>query len=154
VISVAGEQEWQLLCTVMDKPDWRADPRFADRAGRLQHSGELDERIADWTRDKDAYAVMKRLQEAGVACGVVQDVEDQMLRDRHLRARGYFEDIPHRVKGTVKAPGLGLGLLGTPGKTQDTGRPIGCDNREVFSQLVGLSLEEFQGYLAAGIIES
>jgi formyl-CoA transferase/succinyl-CoA--D-citramalate CoA-transferase len=97
---------------------------------------------------------MTRLQEAGVACGVVQDVEDQMLRDPHLRARGYFEEIPHRVKGTVKAPGLGLGLTGTPGKTRDTGRPIGCDNREVFSNLVGLSQEELESYLAAGIIES
>jgi len=139
---------------VMDKPDWIGDPRFSDRARRLQHSGELDERIADWTRDKDAYAVMNRLQEAGVACGVVQDVEDQMLRDAHLRARGYFEEIPHRIKGTVTAPGLGLGLMGTPGKTRDTGRPIGCDNREVFSNLVGLSHEEFEDYLAAGIIET
>ena len=89
-----------------------------------------------------------------MGCGGVQDVEDQMLRDPHLRARGYFEEIPHRVKGTVKAPGLGLGLTGTPGKTRDTGRPIGCDNREVFSNLVGLSQEEFESYLAAGIIES
>jgi crotonobetainyl-CoA:carnitine CoA-transferase CaiB-like acyl-CoA transferase len=153
VISVAGEEEWRRLCRAMDKPSWLGDPRFADRARRLQHSDELDERIADWTRDKDAYTVMKRLQEAGVACGVVQDVEDQMLRDGHLQARGYFEDIPHRVKGTVKAPGLGLGLMGTPGKTRDTGRPIGCDNREVFSNLVGLSHEEFEDYLAAGIIE-
>jgi crotonobetainyl-CoA:carnitine CoA-transferase CaiB-like acyl-CoA transferase len=152
-ISVAGEEEWRRLCKVMDKPGWIGDPRFSDRARRLQHSGELDERIADWTRDKDAYAVMKRLQEAGVACGVVQDVEDQMLRDGHLQARGYFEDIPHRVKGTVKAPGLGLGLMGTPGKTRDAGRPIGCDNREVFSNVVGLSQEEFEDYLAAGIIE-
>jgi len=97
---------------------------------------------------------MKRLQEAGIACGVVQDVEDQILRDGHLRARGYFEEIPHRIKGTVKAPGLGLGLMGTPGKTRDTGRPIGCDNRAVFSNVVGLSHEELESYLAAGIIES
>ena len=154
VISVAGEEEWRRLCRVIDEPGWLDDPRFTDRAARLQHQSELDARIADWTRDQDAYAVMTRLQEAGIACGVVQDVEDQMLRDPHLRARGYFEEIPHRVKGTVKAPGLGLGLTGTPGKTRDTGRPIGCDNREVFSSLVGLSQEEFESYLAAGIIES
>ena len=154
VISVADEPAWRRLCEAMGEPGWLDDPRFADRAGRLQHSAELDEHIAAWTRNEDAYTVMKRLQEAGVACGVAQDVEDQVLRDEHLRVRGYFEDIPHRIKGTVKAPGLGLGLMGTPGKTRDTGRPIGCDNREVFSNLVGLSQEEFEGYLAAGVIES
>ncbi len=60
----------------------------------------------------------------------------------------------HHRKGTVVAPGIPLGLTGTPGRTRDAGRARGHDNREVFCELLGLSAEEFANYLEGGVIEA
>jgi len=97
---------------------------------------------------------MMALQQAGIAAGVVQNVEDQMLHDRQLAARGFFEEIDHVKKGKVVATGIALGLTGTPGRTTGTRAAIGQDNAYVFGELLGLSSEELQDYLNAGVIET
>jgi crotonobetainyl-CoA:carnitine CoA-transferase CaiB-like acyl-CoA transferase len=94
------------------------------------------------------------LQRAGIAAGVTQHVEDQWLRDPHLKAHQFFEEIAHEKKGSVIAPGLPLGLLGTPGKTPHAGRAMGKDNQAVFCQLLGLTEAEFGDYLVSGAIQS
>jgi crotonobetainyl-CoA:carnitine CoA-transferase CaiB-like acyl-CoA transferase len=84
---------------------------------------------------------------------VVQSVEDQWLRDPQLKARHYFETITHEKKGSVVAPGLAMGLLGTPGKTPHAGREMGTDNADVFCGLLGLSEAEYEQHAASGAIQ-
>lgn len=153
-ISIATRQEWQDLCKLLEKPEWVDDPRFESLEKRLSNHKLLDAYIEEWTVTRDPYEVMHALQRAGVAAGVVQNVEDQWLRDPHLKARHYFEKIVHEKKGSVYAPGLPLGLLGTPGKTLHAGRAVGKDNRAVFCQLLGLTEAEFNEYIASGVIQS
>ncbi len=153
-ISVATGQEWQALCQLLEKPEWIDDPRFKSLENRLSNRQLLDTYIEEWTITRDPYEVMQVLQCNGIAAGVVQNVEDQWLRDPHLKARRYFEEIVHEKKGNIFASGLALGLLGTPGKTLHAGRAIGKDNRAVFCQLLGLTEAEFRGYMISGVIQN
>ncbi|MBK6289849.1 MAG: CoA transferase [Gammaproteobacteria bacterium] len=154
VIAVADEAEWQRFCTLLGRPHWIGDARFADAGARRVNAAELDRLIGEWTSARDPYEVMHLLAQAGIAAGVVQDVEDQLQRDGHLAARAFFEEISHHRKGTVVAPGIPLGLTGTQGRTRDAGHARGHDNREVFCELLGLSSEEFANYLEGGVIEA
>ncbi len=154
VIAVAGEPEWACFCELLGHPEWLRDQRFATAAARRAHAAELDRLIGAWTASQDRYALMRRLAAAGIAAGVVQDVEDQLERDAHLAERGFFERIVHLRKGSVLAPGIPLGLTATPGRTRDTGRTRGHDNSEVFRGLLGLSGPEFDRAVAAGAIEA
>ena len=97
---------------------------------------------------------MDALQEAGIAAGVVQNIEDQMHRDRQLAARNFFERIEHRKKGSVLANGIPLGLRGTPGRSGPSGGAVGQDNDSVFSQLLGMTDQEIQRHVETGAIES
>jgi len=146
------------ICSVsprqVSRPEWLADPRFATLAARLEHEEELDALIEQWTCVCADYDVMVAMQQAGVVAGVVQNVEDLMLHDRQLAAREFFEEIEHVKKGKVVATGMGLGLSGTPGRTRGAGAAIGQDNDYVFRQLLGLSPEEVQAWLEAGVIEA
>jgi crotonobetainyl-CoA:carnitine CoA-transferase CaiB-like acyl-CoA transferase len=153
-ISVATGQEWQDFCELLEKPEWIDDPRFSTVEQRLANQALLDRHIEQWTIVRDPYEVMHTLQRAGIAAGVTQHVEDQWLRDPHLKAHQFFEEIAHEKKGSVVAPGLPLGLQGTPGKTPHAGRAVGKDNQAVFCQLLGLSEAEFGDYLASGAIQS
>jgi crotonobetainyl-CoA:carnitine CoA-transferase CaiB-like acyl-CoA transferase len=153
VMTVATQCEWQRLCALAEHPEWLQDARFKSLSARLENRAALDALIEAWTMQYDPYVLMQLLQQAGIAAGVVQNARDQFERDSHLQARHFFEEIKHHKKGCVLAPGIPLGLTATPGKTVDTGRAIGSDNQAVFCGLLGLSPEQFQAYLEAGVIE-
>ena len=96
---------------------------------------------------------MAKLQSAGIPAGVVQNTEDLYRNDPQLKARGFFEEIPHAAKGSVIASGIPLGLTGTPGRTANSGVAVGADNEEVLREVAGLSTEEYARHVASGAIE-
>jgi len=152
-LSVCDQAQWLALCGLLGRPGLAADVRFAEPAARLVHQAALDEIVAAWTAGRDAHEAMHCLQAAGIPAGVVQNTEDQYRRDPHLAARGYFETIAHPLRGSVVAPGIPLGLTGSPGGTSDTGRPVGGDNRAVCCGLLGLSADEYRELVDAGVIQ-
>ncbi len=152
-IAVFTDEEWKRFCGVVGEPEWITDPRFATLSARLANAAALDRLIEQWTSRRSDYEVMTALQEAGIAAGVVQNVEDQFRRDPQLAARHFFEEIEHAQKGTVVANGIPLGLTGTPGRTRGTGAAIGQDNDYVFGELLGMTPEEIQRCVEAGAIE-
>ncbi|MFQ5697675.1 MAG: CaiB/BaiF CoA transferase family protein [Myxococcota bacterium] len=153
-ISVEDEAGWRSLCRALARPDWLEDPALGSSSGRTEHADLIDAGIAAWTRERDAYEVMHALQAAGVAAGVVQNVEDLALRDRQLEARGFFETIPHSLRGEVRATGIPLGLTGTPGRSGLAGAALGQDNAYVFGELLGMSDDEIGRAIRAGAIET
>jgi crotonobetainyl-CoA:carnitine CoA-transferase CaiB-like acyl-CoA transferase len=152
-IAVYDEAEWERFCDLAGHPEWLRDARFATLKARLHNADALDELVGEWTAPQEDYDVMARLQTAGIAAGVVQNVADQVERDRQLAARGFFEEIEHLKKGTVVATGIPLGLTGTPGRTGRAGAAVGQDNDYVFGTLLGLTPGEIQAYADAGAIE-
>jgi crotonobetainyl-CoA:carnitine CoA-transferase CaiB-like acyl-CoA transferase len=154
VIAVSSDAEWERFCEVLGRPPWAQDPRFATLASRIENADALDARVEEWTAGRTAEDVMSALQAAGIAAGVVQNVEDQFERDPQLAARHFFEKIEHLKKGTVVATGIPLGLTGTPGRTDRTGAAVGQDNEAVFGELLGMTPEEIRSYVDAGAIET
>jgi crotonobetainyl-CoA:carnitine CoA-transferase CaiB-like acyl-CoA transferase len=152
-IAVRDDAEWARFCDAAGEPAWKDDPRFADAAGRLAHADELDGLIERWTGARDDYAVMALLQDAGIAAGVVQNVEDLARRDRQLAARGFFERVEHLQKGTVVATGVPLGLTTTPVRTGRSGAAVGEDNEHVFGTLLGMTADEIRACMDDGAIE-
>ena len=55
--------------------------------------------IGEWTREQDEVTLVNRLQNEGIAAGVVQDIEDLLERDPALRARGALVELPHPKLG-------------------------------------------------------
>ncbi len=153
-ITVEDDAAWERLCEVAGQPGWRDDPRFATHADRLAHAAALDAAIASWTAAFDAYELMATLQRAGIAAGVAQTAEDELARDAQLASRGFFENVEHLVKGRVVAPGIPLGLTGTPARTGRAGATIGEDNDAVFAGLLGMSPEEIRDAIRDGAIEA
>ena len=59
---------------------------------------------------------MKTLQEAGVGAGVVQDVEDQFLRDEQYEARGFLARLKEPEAGDIASEGIPVRHSVTPGR--------------------------------------
>jgi crotonobetainyl-CoA:carnitine CoA-transferase CaiB-like acyl-CoA transferase len=151
-IAVESDAEWERFRALLGHPDWTGDPRFATLAARIANACALDAHVAAWTRGQRDCDAMAALQAAGVAAGVVQDAAD-LYADPQLRARSFFEHIPHFKKGQVTATAIPLGLTGTPGRTAHAGEAIGQDNEYVFRELLGIPAEEYARCVANGSIE-
>jgi crotonobetainyl-CoA:carnitine CoA-transferase CaiB-like acyl-CoA transferase len=153
-IAVFTDDEWSRLCRAADHSEWSEDPRFARVEARLANADALDRLLETWTATLDPHELMRILQAAGVAAGVVQTVEDQYRRDPQLAARHFFEEIEHVVKGRVVATGIPLGLTATPGRTRGTGAPIGADNGYVFRELLEMGEAELHACRSAAEIDT
>ena len=152
-ISIGTDDEWEALCRLAGRPEWNADERLRTLPLRLQHADFLDRIVADWTRTRKAESVMELLQAAGLAAGVAQNVEDLVRADPHLAARDFFEEIPHRAGGHVRASRPGFRLEETGGHTPDTGRGIGADNDRILREWLSLAPDEVALHRRSGALE-
>lgn len=137
----------------MGQPDWASEERFATAASRVANVDDLEARIGDWTIGRRDYDVMEVCQRVGIAAGVVQNAEDLLTLDPQLAHRGFFEEIPHFVKGSVVASGIPLGLTSTPGHTSHAGSAVGHDNQYVCREVLDLSETEIARFEELGAIE-
>jgi crotonobetainyl-CoA:carnitine CoA-transferase CaiB-like acyl-CoA transferase len=153
VLCVEDDADWNRLREVMGQPDWASEERFATAASRVANVDDLDARIGDWTVGRRDYDVMEVCQRAGIAAGVVQNAEDLLTIDPQLTHRGFFEKIPHFVKGSVVASGIPLGLTGTPGHTSHAGSAVGHDNQYVCREILDLSETEIARFEELGAVE-
>ena len=149
-IATFSEAEWDALREVMGNPEWARDERFRSLEGRLTHQDELDGHIAEWTQGFDPHALMRRLQDAHVEAGVVQDAND-LLADPQLAHRGHWQPVEHRHLGELLAERSGYRLSDSPGGLDVPGPDLGEHNREVLGGVLGLDDDEIERLVRDGI---
>jgi crotonobetainyl-CoA:carnitine CoA-transferase CaiB-like acyl-CoA transferase len=146
---VTTDQQWRLLCNVLDCAELLEDSRFADALSRWQHHDALDPLIAGATRQWESLELMESLQRAGVPAGSALSV-DQLWENQHLRERGFFlpyrEEDPERT--THELPVVPW-RFDEKVEASVTGQPRrGQHNAYMFNELLGLSgleVEKLQG---------
>jgi formyl-CoA transferase len=98
-IAANKQEQFEAVCRVVGRPEWIADPRFADRHARLQHRAELkallEEALAAATTD----TWWRRFNAAGVPAGPVYTVP-QALDHPQVAQRGMVATFP-------QVPGVG-----------------------------------------------
>jgi benzylsuccinate CoA-transferase BbsF subunit len=152
-IAVQNDAEWRALQSAMGSPAWAADHRFATLLGRIEHEDELDERIEAWTREHGAEEIMALLQGRGIAAGVVQSMEDLLLRDPQMRARDALQPIEHPQAGVGQYPAPAFHLSRTPYALRRPAPMLGEHTGAVFRDLLGLSDGEFARLEGEGAFE-
>jgi benzylsuccinate CoA-transferase BbsF subunit len=143
-IAVFGEEEWQRFCEVIDNPPWCQDPKFATTLDRVRNANELDKLIETWTIHHSPEEVMKKLQNVGIAAGVVQNIEDLMVYDLHLQSRGFYEEIDMPLRGKAAWEGMQFKLSETPGSVRVPAPFLGQDQDYVQKEILGMSIEEIE----------
>ena len=142
-IAVATNREWEGLCRTMGQPDLIEDKRFSSNDRRYENQDELDEIISEWTRDKDNYMVMERLQKAGVAAAPTMSSK-RLFEDPHVRDRGVFLQVQHPVIGQDWVIAPPWWLSETPARIHRHAPLLGEHNEYVFGELLGMSTEEIK----------
>lgn len=82
------------------RPEWAANPRFADAYRRKVNEASLDERIADWTRERTNREATDLVQAAGVAAFPAA-ANEEFWDDPHWHARNTWTAIDHPLRDNV-----------------------------------------------------
>lgn len=153
IIAANQDSVFGRLCEAMGQPELATDPRFADHAARGRNQDELDGLIGEWSAQHSADKLTEVLSDAGVVVGPVNTVA-QVVADPHLQARGMIADHwDPRIGRTVRGPGVVPQFSDTPGAIRNAGPPApGCDNVEVYHELLGLSAETLDELTEQGVI--
>lgn len=150
-IAIFNESQWRNLCEVIGRVDLVENPKFKTLEDRKNNEDELDGLISRWTGNRTREQIVALLRKAAIPVGPVQNtkemVEDTILAERHL-----YLMLEHSAMGLCSAPRPPVKLLGTPAKVR-AAPCIGEHNHYVYTQLLGMSDEEFVELLNAGVID-
>jgi crotonobetainyl-CoA:carnitine CoA-transferase CaiB-like acyl-CoA transferase len=148
--SRANPEHWTRLLKAIGRNDLAGDPRYDSNQARSQRAAEVDEIIAQWTRQHTKEEAMKIIGEAGVPAGAVFDTVE-LMNDPSLAARGIMQVVQHPTTGAVKMPAWPVRFDGAPSKVKPSPL-LGQHNAEVLGGWIGIGASEAEALRADGII--
>ncbi|MFA7586470.1 MAG: CoA transferase, partial [Novosphingobium sp.] len=151
-ISVFNEPQWRQLVQEIGAPDWASDPRFGDQPSRFANQDALDPLLGAACAQRERYDLMHRLQARGVPASAVQRSEDVVEHDPQLAQSGIFFELDHPVIGRAKFEGMPIRFSKTQTEFWRSAPLLGEDNHYVFTELLGLSEDDYQEYVDEGVI--
>lgn len=95
-IAANKQEQFEKVCDVLGRPEWKQDPRFAERHARLGNRAELKRLMETELAARSADAWWQLLNAAGVPAGPVYSVP-QALDHPQISTRGMvatFKDAP------------------------------------------------------------
>ena len=150
VVSLASDAQWQALCRTLGRPDLAADTSLAHAAGRRVRHDMLDDAITAWTAQREADEAMTTLQQAGVSAGAVRTMP-QVLQDRHLHARGFWQPVARAHVGHYLATTNWYRQGREAMPIRRAAPTLGEHSHQVLSRVLGLDGEQIQALQRQGI---
>lgn len=146
VFACRGDDEW-VAVELEDASDLAAARRLVELdttgAATIELS-ELRSALQAWCAQLTPYQAVLRLQRAGLAAAVVEDLED-LWRDPQLRSRNAYREVVHPDIGWRELPASPDQIaMGLPRTTRPASR-LGADTDEVLHTWLGYSRADVDG---------
>lgn len=132
---------WERFCLMVGRPELVDDPRLQSPSQRYLYADEVDELIGPALRERSAAELFAEGQEVWrLPVGSVMGISE-LLGDRHLEERGFWQEVEHPEAGSLRYPSAPFLLDGS--RFAERRAPLlGEHNQEVYGTLLGLSQEE------------
>ena len=92
-ICARAPKEWQILCEVIQRPEWIDDANFSTLPARIKNQDRIYETIEAFTRERTKQE-LGTLLGGRIPFGPVYDIED-IAADPHFKERHMLVDIDH-----------------------------------------------------------
>ena len=151
MLAVTDKDMWQRLAVLIGRPDWAMSVLLESAEARRSIEDEIEKAIEAWTLHRNADQVMSELQALKVAAGVVRLPID-LLTDRHLRSRAFFQKVERPFIGLHPQPSMPIREGSRPCAIRTAAPTLGQHNAEILSGLLGLGDAEIAKLVTDGII--
>jgi len=151
LVALGNDRQFQSFCRLIGRDDLLEDERFSANAGRSVNRAELiaemSKAIVAWQSD-DLIAAMEKAKLPG---GKVNSIP-QVLNDEQIAHRGLIHEMQRQDGTPVKVLGFPAKLSQSPASYRHAPPRSGEDTRLVLETELGLTSEEIDDLLAAGVI--
>jgi crotonobetainyl-CoA:carnitine CoA-transferase CaiB-like acyl-CoA transferase len=153
VYITAGTQEhWQRLCTLMQRPELFADPRFDTNPQRGRNRGELIALINEWSRTWRTDDLLAALDEVSIPAArfneLPQVFDEPQVQHRHLKVT-----VPHPLGCEVSLLASPLAHMSASPVERYVAPPtLGQHTDEILHARLGKSAAEIRRLRESGIV--
>jgi crotonobetainyl-CoA:carnitine CoA-transferase CaiB-like acyl-CoA transferase len=149
VLVICPPVMWPKMCRALGRPELLNDPRFQNLYD-LTYASDIDGILAEWLSTRTKQQAAEEMQAAGVAVTPINTPED-VVKDPHLNARGFWVKIDHPVVGEVTYPGAPMDMSEGGFQVRMPAPLLGQHNVEVYGKL-GYKREDLVRLRATGVI--
>jgi len=149
-IATAGGEIYERLCRVLGDEDLITDPDYATGQARSDNRDALNERLNALTRKKSSAVWIKILNQAGVPCGPIYDI-DAMFDDPQVKHLGMAAPITHSTLGPIEIVSQAASLSRTPFRIHSATPELGEHTDEILDGL-GIKAADVSSLKERGIV--
>ena len=149
-LGASGQGNWVRLCELVQKPEWIADPDFANEKTRTVNRARCNKLLSEVFKSNTVEYWVEALNNAGVPAGPVYNVP-QMFADKHIKQANIskmVKDKAGKEKGFITQPAM---LSRTPADVVTTAPQWGEHTQEVLTE-VGYTAEEIAKFQDQGVV--
>jgi formyl-CoA transferase len=141
---------WQKICDVIDRPEWKEDPRFATPPLRLPHMNEIFGAIEEWTMTKTKYEVMEICNPLDIPVGPILSMKE-ISEEPSLRETGTIVEVDHPQRGPYLSVGCPVKLSDND-VVVERSPLLGEHSEEILAAVLGYSAEEIASLKDSGVV--
>ena len=151
-IAVMTDEEWRSFIEVIGSPGWAKEDKYANAAGRVKYSDELDRLVEAWTLNYPPEAVEEMLQQAGVGAGVVANARD-IDEDPQMNYYNFYRELDHPYMGRLRYYHPAPIKLSAAETMVDRPVLLGEDTDYICTKILGMSQGEVDRLRQKGAFE-
>ena len=151
MLGAPTDAAWAKLLTAMGDPESLHDSRFATNPDRCAHQEPLRDALEEILQAQPTCYWLPKLEGAGLPCAPINTV-DQVMTDPQVLANDMVVPSTDENGRQVRLAGLPFKLSHTPGKPGAAPPRPGQHNREILTEVLGLSDLEVAGLAEKGVL--
>ena len=150
-ISIGNDNEWSILCNIMNKTNLIDKNEYKSTFDRYKHQKEIDEIITDWTSSRSKYKLMILLQQANISAGVVAKGRE-VIDDPQLNSLQFWDNVNHPDAGKYKQVTTPWVFSNFTRNNTSPAHNLGEDNQKIFQNILGLDNNKYNYLLSNNVI--
>ena len=151
IIACGNDGQFRRLVEIGGESGLASDERFASNPQRVRNRDELIPLLEPMLLRRTSAQWIAALEEAGVPCGPINDLND-VFQDPQVLARKMLLEIPHPTAGRIRLPASALKMGASPVEYRLPPPLLGEHTRAVLQELAGLADEEIMALQRNGVI--
>jgi CoA:oxalate CoA-transferase len=147
------ENQWQLLCGLLEMPELFDDPRFDTGPRRTKNHADLEPLLIAGFRTRTTAEWLHDLEAVGIPCGPINNYA-QVVEDPQVKARGMIQEVTHPVAGTIPIANTPFRMSRSESGIKGPPPDYGEDTQDVLGELLGMPQAEIDALKERGVIET
>ena len=150
-LSWGVENQWELFCALIDRPELINDARFETSALRTEHHAELEPILNEALRRRTTQEWLREFDAIGLPCGPLNTIP-QAAELPQVKAREMLVEVEHPVIGRLPLTNTPVKLSRTPGGIRGPSPAVGQHTDDVLRELLDAGADELARLREASII--